>query len=112
MIPWLLVTQLISSRGQGLSSMVAERMEAFPCSGEINRKIEDPAAAIAKVESHFSADAATVERVDGLSMSFGDWRFNLRMSNTEPVVRLNVESRANVALMEEKTTYILGLLEG
>ena len=111
MIPWLLVTQLISSRGVPLSEMVAERMKAYPCSGEINRKIEDPAAAIAKIESHFSAAADTVERVDGLSMSFGDWRFNLRMSNTEPVVRLNVESRGNVSLMQEKTNYLLSLLQ-
>ena len=111
MIPWLLVTQLISSRGVPLSEMVAERMKAYPCSGEINRKIEDPAAAIAKIESHFSAAADTVERVDGLSMSFGNWRFNLRMSNTEPVVRLNVESRGNVSLMQEKTNYLLSLLQ-
>ena len=111
MIPWLLVTQLIASRGMALSDMVAERMKAYPCSGEINRKIENPAAAIAKVESHFSAAADTIERVDGLSMSFSDWRFNLRMSNTEPVVRLNVESRGNVPLMEAKTSDLLRLLE-
>ncbi len=112
MIPWLLVTQLISKRGQPLSGMVAERMQAYPCSGEINSKIENPAAAIAKVEEHFKSSAEQTERVDGLSMSFGDWRFNLRMSNTEPVVRLNVESRANTALMEEKTQLLLGLLAG
>ncbi|ARN74502.1 phosphomannomutase [Oceanicoccus sagamiensis] len=112
MIPWLLVTQLISNRGQTLSSMVAERMQAFPCSGEINRKIEDPAAAIANVEAHFAAEAKTVERVDGLSMSFGEWRFNLRMSNTEPVVRLNVESAQNPSLMNEKTELLLSMLNG
>lgn len=110
MIPWLLVTQLISNRNMPLSEMVAERMKAYPCSGEINRKIDDPAAAIARVEAHFTATADSVERVDGLSMSFGDWRFNLRMSNTEPVVRLNVESRNNTALMQEKTEQLLAFL--
>jgi phosphomannomutase len=112
MIPWLLVAQLISSRGQSLSQMVSARMAAYPCSGEINRVIENPAAAIAKVEAHFAGQAKTVEHIDGLSMSFGSWRFNLRMSNTEPVVRLNVESKADPHLMEVKTQYLLGLMEG
>ena len=110
MIPWLLVAQLISSHGQSLSTMVADRMEAYPCSGEINRSINDPAAAIAKVEQHFGGLSAIVDRTDGLSMSFDDWRFNLRMSNTEPVVRLNVESAHNKELMEQKTKEILQLL--
>ena len=111
MIPWLLVAQLISVRNQPLSQMVAARMAAYPCSGEINRRIAEPAAAIAAVETHFAGQAEVVEHIDGLSMSFGDWRFNLRMSNTEPVVRLNVESRGNTALMEEKTACLLALLE-
>jgi phosphomannomutase len=111
MIPWLLVAQLISQRGKGLSTMVAERMAAYPCSGEINSHIEDPAAAIAKVGLHFEGQALDVEHIDGLSMSFADWRFNLRMSNTEPVVRLNVESRGDVSLMEEKTKLLLSLLK-
>ena len=111
MIPWLLVAQLISARGEALSSMVAARMAAYPCSGEINRKIEDPAAAIAKVEEYFASAGGEVDHTDGLSMSFEQWRFNLRMSNTEPVVRLNVESRADTSLMKEKTELLLGLLE-
>ncbi|MFA7554731.1 MAG: phosphomannomutase [Spongiibacteraceae bacterium] len=111
MIPWLLVAQLVSVRDKPLSTMMAERMAAYPCSGEINRRIEDPAKAIATIEAHFEGEAELVEYVDGLSMSFADWRFNLRMSNTEPVVRLNVESRGNQALMEEKTAYILAMLD-
>jgi len=111
MIPWLLVTGLISSGGQPLSAMVAERMAAYPCSGEINRTIEDPTAVLAKVEEVYRAQAQSTEHVDGLSMVMGDWRFNLRMSNTEPVVRLNVESRSNSALMTAKTTELLNLID-
>ena len=110
MIPWLLVTALISKRGKPLSTMVEDRMSAYPCSGEINSKIEDPATAIAAVEAYFSGQTEQVDHTDGLSLSFDDWRFNLRMSNTEPVVRLNVESRANQDLMKSKTTLLLGLL--
>jgi len=111
MIPWLLVTQLISNRDQSLSEMVKARQLAFPCSGEINSKIENPAAAIAAVSAFFEGQEAEKDSVDGVSMSFDGWRFNLRMSNTEPVVRLNVESRGDQLLMEEKTQLILELLE-
>jgi phosphomannomutase len=111
MIPWLLVTALISSGGQPLSQLVAARVAAYPCSGEINRTIEDPAAVLSKVEEVYSAQSQSVDHVDGLSMSMGQWRFNLRMSNTEPVVRLNVESRGDRALMEAKTTELLALID-
>ena len=111
MIPWLLVIGLVSASGKSLSTLVAECMAAFPSSGEINSKIEDPKAAIDAVEAHFADTAETVDYTDGLSMNFENWRFNLRMSNTEPVVRLNVESRADKALMEEKTELLLHLLK-
>ncbi len=111
MIPWLLVTGLISSGGEPLSHLVAERMQAYPCSGEINRTIEDPAVVLAKVEAVYAEQAESVDRVDGLSMAMEQWRFNLRMSNTEPVVRLNVESRADQSLMEAKTTELLKLID-
>jgi len=110
MIPWLLVAGLIASRKQPLSAMVAERLNAFPCSGEINRTIENPAEVLERAEAVFTDRALTVDHIDGLSMSFADWRFNLRMSNTEPVVRLNVESRADRTLMEAKTAELLALL--
>ncbi|MBN7795030.1 phosphomannomutase [Parahaliea mediterranea] len=110
MIPWLLVTGLMSSRGQSLAAMVAERVAAYPCSGEINRTIDDPAAVLAKVEARYAGVAESIEKIDGLSMSFGDWRFNLRMSNTEPVVRLNVESRGDRALMQAKTGELLDMM--
>jgi phosphomannomutase len=112
MIPWLLVTGLISSGGLPLSQLVAARMAAYPCSGEINRTIENPAAVLSKVEEAYAAQALAVDRVDGLSMSMADWRFNVRMSNTEPVVRLNVESRGDQALMAVKTTELLALIDG
>jgi phosphomannomutase len=111
MIPWLLVAGLICSRGQGLSAMVNERVAAYPCSGEINRSVEDAAVVLARVEAAFAGRGGTVETIDGLSMAFDDWRFNLRMSNTEPVVRLNVESRGDVALMEARTAELLALIE-
>lgn len=111
MIPWLLVAGLIASRRQPLSAMVAERLAAFPCSGEINSTIENPPAVLDSVEQHYSDTALETDHVDGLSMSFTDWRFNLRMSNTEPVVRLNVESRGDKALMEAKTAELLSLME-
>jgi len=112
MIPWLLVTSLICTTGKSLSQMVAERMAAYPCSGEINRKIEDPAAVLSKVEEVYAPQATTIERVDGLSVEFDNWRFNLRMSNTEPVVRLNVESRSDETLMRAKTDELLALIDG
>ena len=111
MIPWLLVADLISARDQSLAEMVEERMAAFPCSGEINRSIEDAAAVLARVEARYGRDALQVDRVDGLSFEFADWRFNLRRSNTEPLVRLNVESRGDQALMQEKTRELLTLID-
>ena len=107
MIPWLLVAGLIGSRGQPLSRLVADRMVAYPCSGEINRTIENPLAVLDKIEAVYRDQAEIVEHVDGLSMSMGEWRFNVRMSNTEPLVRLNVESRGDQALMEAKTMELL-----
>jgi len=111
MIPWLLVAGLISSSGQPLSQLVAERMAAYPCSGEINRTIENPAAVLVNIEAAYSEQAESIEHVDGLSMSMGEWRFNVRMSNTEPLVRLNVESRRDQSLMKEKTIELLALID-
>ena len=111
MIPWLLVAQLIQRKGLTLSQLVAERVAAYPCSGEINREVKDAAAVLKKVEDAYCADALDVDRTDGLSVSFADWRFSLRMSNTEPVIRLNVESRGDVALMQQKTDELLSFIE-
>ncbi len=111
MIPWLLVCELIGKYGQPLSELVAQRIAAFPCSGEINREIESPAQVLAAAEERYSEGASLVDHTDGLSIEHEDWRFNLRMSNTEPVVRLNVESRGDPALMEAKTAELLALID-
>ncbi|XOV88856.1 MAG: phosphomannomutase [Pseudomonadota bacterium] len=112
MVPWLLVSGLISAAGKPLSALVDERMALFPASGEINRRIEDPAALIREIETVYAPQAEAIDFTDGLSMTFADWRFNLRMSNTEPVVRLNVESRGNEALMRDKTALLLARMGG
>ncbi len=109
-IPWLLVAALVSQTGQPLSELVASRIAKFPSSGEINREVDDPPAAIERVYTHFSGQFIREDRLDGLTLEFPEWRFNLRMSNTEPVTRLNVESRGDRALMEQKTAEILALL--
>ncbi len=111
MIPWLLVIELMCRQRKLLSQLVDERMRKFPASGEINRTLADPAAAIAAVERNYEAGAVLIDHTDGLSVDYNDWRFNLRMSNTEPVVRLNVESRGDQRLMEEKTEELLDFLE-
>ncbi|HVT33993.1 MAG TPA: phosphomannomutase, partial [Nevskiaceae bacterium] len=108
-IPWLLVASLISESGLTLSQLVAERMKKYPASGEINRKVADVKATIARVEANYRDGA--IDRTDGISVEFNDWRFNLRGSNTEPVLRLNVESRGDEKLMQQKTAEILALID-
>lgn len=110
MIPWLLVAELLSASGKPLSALVDDCMAAFPCSGEINSKVVDAKVVIAAAEAKYATGDAEVDRTDGLSVDFPNWRFNLRMSNTEPVIRLNVESRGDVALMEQKTEELLALI--
>ena len=111
MIPWLLAAELLCTSGKSLSELVGERMAMYPASGEINRQVEDAAATLQKLHDAYAADALDVDDTDGYSFEFADWRFNIRMSNTEPVVRLNVETRADQALLEERTAEILSLLE-
>ena len=107
MIPWLLVAERLCQAGCTLSSLIDARIEAYPASGEINRTITDPATVIAAIEAKYGAGANSVSHVDGVSVEYDDWRFNLRMSNTEPVVRLNVESRGDIPLMRAKTDELL-----
>ncbi|MDG2539368.1 phosphomannomutase [Dyella jiangningensis] len=110
MIPWLLVAERISRTNLGLAEMLAERMAAYPCSGEINFVVNDPARAVAKVLEHFAPLQPSLERIDGVSADFGSWRFNLRSSNTEPLLRLNVESRGDAALMKAMTRELSELI--
>lgn len=110
MVPWLLVLELMVESGKPLSRLVEEAIARFPASGEINRTVKDAQAVIDRVLAHYKPLASGIDYTDGVSISFADWRFNLRMSNTEPVIRLNVESRGDIALMQRKTAEILTLM--
>ena len=112
MIPWLLVAELISVTGSTLSELVGERMEMFPASGEINREVADAQAVLGQMHERYAGTAIHVDDSDGYSFEFADWRFNIRMSNTEPFVRLNVESRGDRELMKRKTEEVLAILGG
>lgn len=135
MIPWLLVAEYLSTSGKPLSTLVKERIAAYPCSGELNYRVTDAQATIARIEAHYSkgdsganthsplpttqsplprdrtTHSPAVDRTDGLSMDFGTWRFNLRSSNTEPLLRLNVESQGDRPLMEAKTDELAKLIQ-
>ncbi len=109
MIPFLLVLQLMSEEKKKFSELVDEMIAAYPCSGEINSTIDDPAAKIKEVEEKYSD--GKIDKLDGLSVDYDDWRFNLRMSNTEPILRLNVESKGDVKLMKNKTKELLKIIK-
>ncbi|WP_341232265.1 phosphomannomutase CpsG [uncultured Methylophaga sp.] len=106
MIPWLLVAELISVAGKPLSELVNERMAKYPCSGEINYRVADVSVILDKILKHFSVENPVIDRTDGISLEFKQWRFNLRSSNTEPLLRLNVETRADAVLMKAKVAEI------
>ncbi len=111
MIPWLLVAELVSTTGKPLSQLVGERQARYPTSGEINRQVADAKATLDALHDAYAADALSVDDTDGYSFEFPEWRFNIRMSNTEPVVRLNVESRADTDLLQQKTADVLAVIE-
>jgi phosphomannomutase len=111
MIPWLLVLEIMSQTGKPLSELVEQHMRRFPTSGEINRKVADAAATVAKVRERYGKAAIGIDETDGIGIEFPEWRFNLRMSNTEPLIRLNVETRGNRELLEEKTEELLRVIE-
>jgi phosphomannomutase len=111
MIPWLVVAQLLSESGRKLSALVGERIGRFPVSGELNYRIPDAKGAISVFEKRYAPQAIALDRTDGISFEFPDWRFNLRTSNTEPLIRLNVEARGSVQLMQAKTAELLSLLK-
>jgi phosphomannomutase len=111
MIPWLLVAQILSESGKPLSKLVGERIARFPASGELNYRVPDAKAAIADIESRYAGTALAVDRTDGISYEFSDWRFNLRTSNTEPLIRLNVETRGSDKLMRSRTAELIEQLE-
>ncbi|WP_312685192.1 phosphomannomutase [Stenotrophomonas chelatiphaga] len=111
MIPWLLIAALVSESGRSLADWVEDRMAAYPCSGEINFKVADAKVSVARVMEHFASHAPALDHTDGISADFGDWRFNLRSSNTEPLLRLNVETRGDAALLQSRTDEISSLLQ-
>ena len=101
---------MICRKGKPLSELVDERIAAYPSSGEINLTVSDAQTVIKAIESQYAPGALDVDYTDGLSVCFADWRFNLRASNTEPVIRLNVESRGDIGLMERETEKLLGAI--
>ncbi|ACZ75546.1 Phosphomannomutase [Dickeya parazeae Ech586] len=110
MIPWLLVMELLSSRDTSLSKLVGERIKSYPCSGEINYKVKNAKVIIENIEDFFKNEAVFIDHTDGLSIDMADWRFNIRTSNTEPLLRLNIESRALSELVWEKVSIIEKLI--
>ncbi|MFP1729546.1 phosphomannomutase CpsG [Lonsdalea quercina] len=106
MIPWLLVAELVAVKGMTLGELVSQRIKAFPCSGEINYKVSDSSAILARIESEFAAEAQSIEFIDGLSMNMSNWRLNVRTSNTEPLLRLNIESCDAPDLVWEKVAVV------
>jgi len=111
MIPWLIVAQIVSESGLPLSRLVGERIARFPVSGELNYRVPDARSTLALIESRYAPQARVLDRTDGVSFEFADWRFNLRSSNTEPLIRLNVEARGSVQLMRDKTAELLAFLQ-
>lgn len=112
MIPWLLIAELVSRSGTSLGDLVADRMAAFPCSGEINFRVNDAKATVARVMAHYADQNPTLDHTDGVSAEFPQWRFNLRSSNTEPLLRLNVETRGDAALLRARTDELTALIGG
>ena len=112
MIPWLLVLEIMCHQKMSLSKLVDERIRRFPASGEINRKVKNAPQMLARIEEIYAQDALKIEHIDGLSLEFSDWRFNVRASNTEPLLRLNVETKSDIDLMRNRTQELLTIIEG
>jgi len=110
MVPWLLVAELIGRTGQSLASLVDERIMAYPCSGELNYTVEDSDTVTQRILDYYADDNPVIDRTAGLSLEFADWRFNLRTSNTEPLLRLNVEARASETTVKLRTAEIESLI--
>jgi len=110
MVPWLLLAQMMSSQNKTLAQLVDERIERYPVSGEINVTVNNPKEILESLKQHYADLNPIIDEIDGLGMDFGDWRFNVRPSNTEPLLRMNVETRANHALMEEKRDELMNLI--
>ena len=110
-IPWLLVWEYLSVSNLSLSELISERRNRFPSSGELNFTVPNATRCIERVQNHFALEATSIDELDGLSSSSDTWRFNLRKSNTEPLVRLNVETRDDDALLKDKTNELALLIK-
>ena len=111
MVPWVVVLELMAEEGKKLSELISERMERFPVSGEINRKVGDQKKVISLIEETYGRGSVSIDHTDGVSIEHKNWRMNLRASNTEPLIRLNVETRSDRILLESKTEEILTLMD-
>lgn len=111
MLPWVVLLRLLSDKQKTLAELVAEAQQAYPISGEINRRVDDADFVLEAARREFSPGSVTGHDLDGVSLEFEDWRFNLRKSNTEPLIRLNVESRGSRELVEQKTELLLDFIE-
>lgn len=111
MIPWILVVEMMSEQNKSLAELVEERIAAYPCSGEINTTVSDTQKVINSIRNHYEPEKPKIDEMDGIGMDFGNWRFNIRASNTEPLLRLNVESKADQELMNSKTKELKSLIK-
>lgn len=112
MIPWVLMADFVSRSGRSLGAWVKDRFTAFPSSGETNYHVKEATEAIDKVLSVYRAEAISIDETDGVSLSFRNWRFNLRRSNTEPLVRLNIEAKRGTDMIDAQVNAIAELLGG
>ena len=110
MIPWLLVIELLSIKKQTLSELIDDRKKKFPSSGELNFETSNSRKLFEKIHSRYESSVKCVDIFDGVSFSFDQWRFNLRISNTEPLVRLNVETKGNQELLDNKIRELVGII--
>ena len=111
MIPWLIVAQIMSEKGKGLGELVAEMEAEFPCSGEINLPANHVNAILEAIEKKYTPDAERIDKIDGIGVDFKNWRFNLRTSNTEPLIRFNMETRGDKELLKEKENEVIELVK-
>jgi phosphomannomutase len=112
MVPWVLMLSVLAAEGRPLSALVADMRRRFPSSGEINFRVADAPSAIAAVEAALAPAARSTDRLDGLTLEFADWRLNVRASNTEPLLRLNVETLGNRDLLERRVAEVSALVGG
>jgi phosphomannomutase len=111
MIPWLLVAELLSIKNKSLSTLVEERIAAYPCSGEINFTVSDKDVVIKEIKDHLSPLNPQIDLTDGMSFEFEKWRLNVRASNTEPLLRLNIETKADIELLKQKVAEISSIID-